>query len=97
MRDILPESYQLAESPELAVLHVLDAALVATEVALVAAYPELEDADHLAEPPPALEADAYVADAVLSDITALHSAVARYVALLRRRSSRQLIKIDGDF
>ncbi len=97
MHHILPEPYQLAESPELAILYALDAALVATETALVAAYPELEDADFCAEAPPRLSADAYVADAVLTEVTALQSAVRRYVALVRRRYTLRVLRIDGDF
>ena len=97
MRDILPEPYQLAESPELAILHALDAALIATETALVAAHPELEEADFSAEVPPRLCADAYIADAVLTNVTALQSAICRYVALVRHRSTLRVHRSDDNF
>ena len=94
MRDILSSTWRLAESPELVVLHVLDATVAAAEVALLATHPELENLDSCAEAPPALSTDAYVADALLTSITALRSALERYVGLLRRRSTARLVRID---
>ena len=97
MPDILPEPYQLAESPQLAILHALDAVLIATKTALVAAHPELEEEDLCAEVSPRLCADAYIADAVLTNVTALQSAICRYVALVRYRSTPSVPRSNDDF
>jgi len=93
----LPDPWQLAESPELGLLHVLDAALTATSAALVAAFPELEDADFEGEQPPALSTQAHLADAILTHVPGLQAAICRYVVVTQRRYRSQLIPIDGDF
>jgi len=93
----LPDPWQLAESPELGVLHVLDAALTASSVALVAAFPELEDADFEGESPPALSTQSHLADAILTHIAGLQAAVLRYVVVTQRGYRSQLVRIDGDF
>lgn len=93
----LPDPWQLAESPELGVLHVLDSALVATQLALVAAFPELEDADFDGEQPPALSTQAHLADAILTHVTGLQAAVCRYSVVTLRRYRSQLVRIDPDF
>jgi hypothetical protein len=82
---------QLAESPELAVLFVLEAALETTSHVLFAAHPELETADFCAEAPD-LSSDALGADAVLTHVVALGAALQRYRALLRRRSALRLVE-----
>jgi hypothetical protein len=97
MRDILTDRYRLAEAPELAVMHALEATLIATNAALAAAYPEIEEADCYAEAPPSWSVDAYVADAVLTQITSLQSAISRYVGLIQRRYALRDRNIDGDF
>ena len=43
----LPSTLQLVDAPELAALHVLEAALAIAERALIAAYPEPEKAPTL--------------------------------------------------
>jgi hypothetical protein len=97
MRDILPETYQLAEAPELAALHVLDAAVAATEAAIGAAYPELDEVDLCSEMPPDLSTDAHVADALLTHLSSLHTAIHRYVGIVRRRYSLRVLRITDDF
>ena len=93
----LPDIWQLAESPELAVLHVLDVTLIAAEAALLAGFPELEDADFEGDQTPTLTTQSHLADAILTHTTALRSALCRYVAVTMRAYRSQLIRIDGDF
>ena len=50
MKTELPSTLQLVDAPELAALHVLEAALAIAERALLAAYPELEDGLYLERP-----------------------------------------------
>jgi hypothetical protein len=85
MREI-PSPWQIAESPELAALHVLDAAVVVAKAALLASNPELEDLDACAEATLALSIDAFLADAVLTSLAALRASVGRYIGHLQRRS-----------
>lgn len=84
MKTELPCPVQLADAPELAALHVLEAALAVTERALLAAYPELEDALCL-ERPARLSAEACLADAVIVHVTGLETALFRYRLQLRAR------------
>jgi len=93
----LPDTWQLAESPELGILHLLDSALAATSAALIAAFPELEDADFEGEQPPALSTQAHLADAILTHVTGLRTAVLRYLVVTQRRYRSQVLQIDGDF
>lgn len=80
----LPSTTQLVDAPELAALHVLEVAL-ATERALTAAHPDL---DELASPAQWPETAEWLADAVLVHITALETAVHRYRTHLRARGHR---------
>jgi hypothetical protein len=80
----LPEVLALVDSPELAVLHALEAALAATERALIAAHPELEEGLHL-DAPAVLPTEAWLADAVIAHITGLETALFRYRSHLKAR------------
>jgi hypothetical protein len=93
----LPNPWQLAESPELSVLHVLDAAISATSAALIAAFPELEDADFDGEQPPTLSTQAHLADAVLTHLNGLQAALLRYLVVTQRHYRSQIIPINSDF
>lgn len=80
----LPSPLQLADAPELAALHVLEAALATLECALIAAYPELEDGLCLSRPCP-LSTEAWLADAIIVHITGLQTALFHYRFQLRAR------------
>ena len=84
MNDALPSTLQLVDAPELAALHVLESALDIAELALIAAYPELEDGLYL-EHPVTLSTDAWLADAVIVHVAGLQTALARYRLQLRAR------------
>ena len=58
-----PSAADLAEHPELAALHLLDASLATAEAALLAAHCELEQADFFPQAPP-LDSDAWLADSI---------------------------------
>jgi hypothetical protein len=60
----LPSTLQLVDAPELAALHVLEAALATVERALIASYPELEEGLCLSQPTP-LSTEAWLADAII--------------------------------
>jgi hypothetical protein len=94
----LPTPAQLATHPELASLHALQAALAATERALVTEHPPLQQRDFLAESPP-LSVDTYFAEVVLRAIADLESAVSRYRDLLDRLALRRgsLLLPDDEF
>lgn len=84
MSDTLPSTLQLVDAPELAALHVLQTALAIAERALIAAYPELEEALYL-ERPARLTTEACLADAITVHISALETALFRYRLQLRAR------------
>jgi hypothetical protein len=73
--------------PELAVLHALHAALKATEQALLAAHPELEEID-LAADPPSLPTMASLAELLISQLAGLDAGLTRYCTQLQARSAR---------
>ena len=73
----LPSTLQLVDAPELAALHVLEAALIA-------AYPELEEGLYL-ERPVRLSTEAWLADAIAVHISGLETALLRYRIQLRAR------------
>lgn len=79
-----PTPLELAEAPELGILHALESILVLAERTLLAAYPELDQADFFPAAPP-LTADAWIADAILTHVTGLEATLGRYRAQLRRR------------
>jgi hypothetical protein len=79
-----PTLIELAETPELAVLHALEIALLLVERTLLATHPELDQADFFPAAPP-LTADAWIADAILTHVTGLELTLGRYKAQLRRR------------
>lgn len=80
----LPSPLQLVDAPELAALHVLEAALATTERVLLAAYPELEEGLCLSRPSP-LSAEAWLADAIIVHVTGLETALFHYRFQLRAR------------
>lgn len=84
MSSELPSPLQLVDAPELASLHVLEAALAALERSLIAAYPELEEGLCLSRPTP-LSTDAWLADAIIIHITGLETALFHYRFQLRAR------------
>lgn len=85
-----PNPSELTETPELAILYALDAALHAAESALVAAHPELEEQGLSAEPLP-LSTRAAFADAMLNQISNLTAWISRY----RAQSSAHALRRDG--
>lgn len=86
MSSPLPSPLQLAQSPELAILYALHTSVRATEHALLAAHPELEEVDLSAELPP-VSPMACAADLLLLHLSALDGAINRYTAQLRRTSA----------
>lgn len=80
----LPSLLQLVDAPELAALHVLEAALATAERALLAAYPELEEGLCLARPVP-LSTEAWLGDAIIVHIAGLETALFHYRFQLRAR------------
>ncbi len=78
MREVrIPTPDLLAESPELAILEALSVELAIANHALIAANPELESDDFIRElPGPAVQV--CLADAILTHITGLQSALERY-------------------
>lgn len=80
----LPSTLQLVDAPELAALHVLEAALATVERALLAAYPELEEAICVGQPS-YLCTEAWLADAIIEQVSGLESALHRYRTQLRAR------------
>lgn len=81
----LPSSLELTQSPELAILHAFHAALKATEVALLAAHPELEERDLSANLLPVTPM-ACAADLLLIHLHGIDSALHRYTAQLHRNA-----------
>jgi hypothetical protein len=86
MTDNAPSPLELAQAPELAVLHLLESALLLTQRALVAVYPEIEQEDFFPTAPP-LTNEAWLADSIGTHIAGLQCALDRYRALMRRHSA----------
>ncbi len=84
MTPALPSTLELVDAPELAALHVLEAALATAERALLAAHPELEDGLYL-ERPESLSTEAWLADAIAVHISGLETSLFRYRFQLRAR------------
>jgi len=84
MNTHIPSTDELATAPELAVLHALDAALAATQHALLAAHPPLEDEGLCGDGPIRLDGSGWIADAILLQISALNASLARYRQEIRR-------------
>ena len=95
MKPDSPSTSDLAERPELAALHLLDACLETAETALLAAHPELEQAVFFPQAPP-LDPDAWIADAIVTHISALQTALQRYRAELCRQRAGRLVRL-ADF
>lgn len=84
MKRAPPTSDELLSSPELAVLHALEAVLVVTERSLLAAHPQLEEEDLCADAAPRLRGTGWIADALLLHISAMTACLSRYQAAARR-------------
>lgn len=85
----LPSSDQLLADPELAVLHALGAALAATQRALLAAHPELEE-DLAGDRPLELPGAGWIADSILTHINGLEQSIQRYRQEVQRARRCQL-------
>lgn len=85
----LPSTLEAAVAPELVILFALHAALRATEHALLAAHPQLDErrlsADFLPDTP-----IASAADLLLLHLSCVDGAINRYTAQLRRRSAIEM-------
>lgn len=87
-------SEDLSAAPELAIVDVLDYALVTARAALIAAQPEMISEDVFSEDPPTTP-DAWIAENAIAQIDALETTLrlyrravtARYCWLLTRRPS----------
>lgn len=86
----------LAEFPELAVIEVLDGTLAVTANALLAAHAELGSGDFACEIPEASVA-ACLADAILTNLTALQNAIDRYRAYVLNSAARRRCAPPPDF
>ncbi len=84
----LPEPRDLSQTPELAILALLDETLETTTAALAAANPELADDpfEHGWGAREATRARVYAADAVIYVTHALRCAIDRYRCAIRDRS-----------
>lgn len=82
----------LIECPELAVLEVLDRALGIAKFALLAAHPELTDADPAAVP---TDLETLAADHFLGAAYALQRAIASYRSVIKREASRALSELSS--
>lgn len=78
MSDDSPTPDQVVAAPELAVLHVLDAALTAARLALLAAHPEIEEQDLAGDNPLNLDGSGWIADGIVIHIASLESLLLRY-------------------
>lgn len=85
MRPLTPGPDDLAEAPELAALHILDVALVATTNALFAANVELQSDDFACQLAAHPAVAACLADAVITHVDSLQLALARYRDYLHHR------------
>ncbi len=83
-----PTPFDLAEFPELGVIEVLDGALDVTATALLAAHAELGAGDFVSEIPDASVA-ACLADAVLTNLSALQTVIDRYRAYVLNADARR--------
>jgi hypothetical protein len=93
VRHELPTPEQLANSPQLAALHVLQGVLEAVQRALLTEHPSLEQVDFLAEAP-SLNADDYLADVILCGAAQLETAITRYRHLLAVHEQQELARFD---
>lgn len=77
MSHLLPTADELLAAPELAILHSLEASLAAAQLALLTAYPELQD-ELCGDPPPLLGGSGWIADAIILQCSGLSASIARY-------------------
>jgi hypothetical protein len=78
MSHLLPTTDQLLAAPELAILHALETSLAAAQLALLTAYPELQEDNHCVDRPLQLNGSGWIADAIVTQITGLSASIARY-------------------
>lgn len=82
---LIPAPTALAETPELAVLYVLDVALDAATNALTGANIELQSDDFIRELAAGRSIEACLADAVIAQANSLQLAIGRYREYLSQR------------
>lgn len=90
----VPGPDQLAETPELAALEMLDAALLVATNALIAQNGDLGFADLMAERP---SASALLADAIVNHIDGLQHAINRYRDQLLAAQALRSMLPEPDF
>lgn len=90
MSHLTPTTGQLLASPELAILHALEACLAAAQHALLAAYPELEQEHLCSERPLLLGGSGWIADAIVTQSSGLSASIARYRRELERARQEHL-------
>ena len=90
MSHLAPTTDQLLASPELAILHALEASLAAAQHALLAAYPELEQEELCSERPLLLGGSGWIADAIITQSCGLSASIARYRRELERARQARL-------
>jgi hypothetical protein len=86
-----PVPEQLAASPELAILHALEALLSLTERVLIAAHPDLDQVVFFPDAPP-LSTEEWLADAILTHVNGLETAIGRYRAQLASRDQLRMVR-----
>lgn len=95
MRHGAPSPIELASAPELALLHALGELVHLAQRVLLAAHPDLEQADFFPDAPP-LTLDAWLADAVLVHLASVETAVGRYRAQLRSRDALRTVSATAE-
>lgn len=90
MSHLLPTTHELLAAPELAILHALEASLAAAQLALLTAYPELQE--ELCGEQPLLGGSGWIADAIILQCSGLSASIARY----RREFERARLARLGD-
>ncbi len=93
MRHPIPPPPLLVESPELGVLHSVQALGDVALRMLLAAHPELEQADFFPDSPP-LVVDAYLAEAIVTHLDGLDSAIDRYRHCLAQVERRRIERLE---
>jgi hypothetical protein len=90
MSHLTPTTDQLLASPELAILHALEASLAAAQHALLAAYPELEEEDLCSDRLLLLGGSGWIADAIVTQCSGLSASITRYRRELERARQARL-------
>ncbi len=87
---------QLMQDPELAALEILDTTIQQVIYALFAAHPQLVSGESL-ENARTVPAEAWLADAIYNQGSALQQAIARYKEALARRKTLEGVSCCGNF